>query len=57
MNHAQNIAVGSEVSVMVSTNQALREKDGGRSQRGLLVLVGSAMIWAGALWLGFHLLG
>jgi hypothetical protein len=41
---------------MASTNQALREKDGGRSQRGLLVLVGSALIWVVALWLGFHLL-
>jgi hypothetical protein len=55
MNHAEDMIVASGIGVMVSTNQSLREKDGGRSQRGLLVLLGSALIWALALWLGFHL--
>ena len=44
------------MGVMASTNQSLREKDGGRSQRGLLVLAGCVLVWALALWLGYRLL-
>ena len=35
--------------------QALRHKDGGRTQRGLVVVLGSALIWGLALWLGLRL--
>jgi hypothetical protein len=36
--------------------QALRRKDGGRTQRGLVVVLGCALVWGAALWLGLRLI-
>jgi hypothetical protein len=40
---------------MGSANEALRQKDGGRSQRGLLVIAASLLFWVVAVSLGFYL--
>jgi hypothetical protein len=36
--------------------QHLRRMDGGRTQRGVVVVLGCALVWFAALWIGFRLI-